>query len=86
MMTEQSLEQLGFLKEESFDSIDSSEPDFHYYVLDIGSICLISNDSDDANENGWYVEFLEGGVRFTEIEPLRDLITLLTDHLDPKTS
>jgi len=80
-MNEQLLEQLGFSKEESFDTSDNDTPDFYYYVLDIGGVCLITNDSDDAEENGWYVELFEGDIRFTNIEQLQELITLLKKNL-----
>ena len=80
-MNIQLLEQLGFIKEESFDTSDNDTPDFYYYVLDIGGVCLITNDSDDAEENGWYVEFFEGDIRFTDIEQLQELITLLKKNL-----
>ena len=80
-MNEQLLEQLGFSKEESFDTSDNDTPDFYYYVLDIGGICLITNDSDDAEENGWYVELFEGDIRFTDIGQLQELITLLKKNL-----
>ena len=80
-MNVQLLEQLGFTKEESFDTSDNDTPDFYYYVLDIGGVCLITNDSDDAEENGWYVELFEGDIRFTDIEQLQELITLLKKNL-----
>jgi hypothetical protein len=80
-MNEQLLEQLGFIKEDGFDTSDDDTPDFYYYVLDIGCVCLITNDSDDAEENGWYVELFEGDIRFTDIEQLQELITLLKKNL-----
>ena len=80
-MNIQLLEELGFIKEESFDTSDNDTPDFYYYVLDIGGVCLITNDSDDAEENGWYVELFEGDIRFTDIEQLQELITLLKKNL-----
>ena len=80
-MNVQLLEQLGFIKEESFDTSDNDTPDFYYYTLDIGGICLITNDSDDAEENGWYVELFEGDIRFTDVEQLQELITLLKKNL-----
>ena len=80
-MNVQLLEQLGFSKEESFDTSDNDTPDFYYYVLDIGGVCLITNDNDDAEENGWYVELFEGDIRFTDIGQLQELITLLKKNL-----
>jgi hypothetical protein len=80
-MNEQLLEQLGFIKEDGFDTSDDDTPDFYYYVLDIGGVCLITNDSDDAEKNGWYVELFEGDIRFTDIEQLQELITLLKKNL-----
>jgi hypothetical protein len=80
-MNIQLLEQLGFIKEDGFDTSDDDTPDFYYYVLDIGGVCLITNDSDDAEKNGWYVELFEGDIRFTDIEQLQELITLLKKNL-----
>jgi len=80
-MNEQLLEELGFIKEDGFDTSDDDTPDFYYYVLDIGGVCLITNDSDDAEKNGWYVELFEGDIRFTDIEQLQELITLLKKNL-----
>ena len=80
-MNIQLLEQLGFSKEDGFDTSDDDTPDFYYYVLDIGGVCLITNDSDDAEKNGWYVELFEGDIRFTDIGQLQELITLLKKNL-----
>jgi hypothetical protein len=80
-MNIQLLEQLGFIKEDGFDTSDDDTPDFYYYVLDIGGVCLITNDSDDAEKNGWYVELFEGDIRFTDIGQLQELITLLKKNL-----
>ena len=66
-MNEQLLEQLGFSKEESFDTSDNDTPDFYYYVLDIGGVCLITNDSDDAEKNGWYVVMKNFNLLFLNI-------------------
>ena len=55
-MIEQALKDLGFERtlvpmEESGD-----DRDFYYYSLDIGDICLISNDDEEAGKkDGWLV-------------------------------
>jgi hypothetical protein len=52
-MTEQTFIDLGFKR--NFITIEESghDNDFHYYTLDIGDICLITNANDEAEQNGW---------------------------------
>ena len=70
-MTEQRLKDLGFYRtlvpiEESGD-----EKDFHYYTLYIGDVCLISNASDEAGEEGWKVSIFH--FPYVEISDWLDL-------------
>lgn len=57
-MTEQTLVDLGFERVD-VPVEESGDKPFHYYTLDIGDICLISNDNEDAEERGWGVELFD---------------------------
>ena len=51
---------------------------FHYYTLDFGDICLISNSNDELIKDGWVVEIFDfQSIQFTGIVDLRSLIELL---------
>jgi len=38
---------------------ESGATPFHYYSLDIGDICLISNSSDEAETEGWWCSIFD---------------------------
>jgi hypothetical protein len=38
---------------------ESGAAPFHYYTLDIGDICLISNSSDEAETEGWWCSIFD---------------------------
>ena len=74
-----------------FERVDVTEEEsggnpFHYYILDIGDICLISNDNEEAEEKGWGVQIFDF-MSFT-LRTEDDLIILMdilksntkTDH------
>lgn len=47
-----------------FERVDVPEEEsggnpFHYYILDIGDICLISNDHEEAEQKGWEVQIFD---------------------------
>jgi len=52
-MKEQEIKDLGF--EVQHETVESSghDTDWHYYTLDIGDICLITNPNDEAVKDGW---------------------------------
>lgn len=83
-MTEQNLIDAGFEK------VIEKDEGYYYYVLYIGhlkenslNLCLISCCDDDKLENGeWYVEIFDyEPFRFTSIEDLRELITVLNSNI-----
>jgi len=58
-MEEQDLIDLGFkIQREKVEASDS-EKDWYYYILNIGDICLISSDNQEAIKEGWYVSIFE---------------------------
>ena len=75
-MKEQDLIALGFEKR----ICDEDGQDWYYYIYRfVEHLELISSDSDEAEKNGWYVEFfeVENKIRFTNIRELAKLITLI---------
>lgn len=79
-MTERELEILRFEKV-NVSPEESGDVGYHYYTHDIvNGLSLISNDSEDAKINGWYVEFFntEIPVRFNEMGQVLGLINTLT--------
>lgn len=75
-MTEQVLKDLGF--ERTLITMEESgdDRDFYYYTLDIGDICLISNDDEEAGKEGWKVSIFD--FPSMEISCMNQLMTLVT--------
>jgi hypothetical protein len=65
-----------------------SDSTYHYYTLDFGKdvydrFCLISNSSDKAENEGWFVEIFDYTIfRFTNRNQLEKLIETLKDNLN----
>jgi hypothetical protein len=77
-ITEQDLLELGFERKDQTAERTGSENDWHYYTLYIADVCLITNDNEDADINGWYVElFDKEGVKFKTNEDTAQLVRLL---------
>ena len=70
-------------KELNFECIkvsteESGAAPFHYYTLDIGDICLISNSSDEAEKEGWYCSIFDSMTLKIKGEgDLRTLVDIL---------
>ena len=82
-MTEQQLIDLGFIKEDIPMEESGFGEDFHYYTLEIGDICLISNSSDlIQKENDWLVQiFNHDSPVFYRINELQTLIKVLKNNI-----
>lgn len=82
-MTEQQLIDLGFIKEDVPMEESGFEVDFHYYTLEIGDICLISNSSDlIQKENDWLVKIFDhDSPVFYRINELQTLIKVLKNNI-----
>lgn len=79
-MKEQDLIALGFDKEVVSAEESGCERDYHFYTYDFTEqLALMSNDSEEAEGKGWYVEFydVQNEIRFTNIRELAKLITLI---------
>ena len=72
------LTHLGFEKHLETPESSGSDTDWYYYTLNIGSLCLITQSSDDA-VNGWEVMvFDDESVKITDPNELQILIGVLT--------
>lgn len=56
---EKDLINLGFEKQYQTAESSGADHDWHYYTLDIGEICFMSCDSDEAEELGWFVRMCD---------------------------
>jgi len=75
-MTEKDIIELGFkIQHETTESSGYSE-DWYYYTLDIGDICLITSDNEEAIKEGWYVSIFD--YETCVIKSLFDLKTLIS--------
>lgn len=80
-MIEQALKDLGFKRilvpiEESGD-----DRDFYYYTLDIGNICLISNDDEEAEKEGWLVSIFDfPSMEISDYNDLAALVNILESN------
>jgi hypothetical protein len=57
-MTEEIFKELNFERIEVSTEESGATP-FHYYTLDIGDVCLISNGSDEAEDEGWWCSIFD---------------------------
>ena len=61
---------------------ESGEDKFHYYRLDIGVLCLMTNANDDIVDNEWSVEIYEiESILITKLLDLNTLIDLLRRNI-----
>jgi len=56
-MKEQDLVDLKFKKQQETAESSGCDKDWYYYTLDIGDICFISNENNDADE--WCIEIFD---------------------------
>ena len=77
-MTEEIFKKLGFIKNEETPESSGSDSDWYYYTLDIGNICLITNASDEAEEEGWWCSIFDYDTLKIKGEgDLEDLVRIL---------
>jgi hypothetical protein len=58
-MTEQDIKGLGFnIQQETVES-SGADKDWYYYTMDIGDICLITNENEIAVKCGWEVSIFD---------------------------
>ena len=79
-MTEEQLKALGFEQQ-----IDTSEPSFYYYTLDIvWGLSFISQANDEVENDEWIVEIFETtpAIKFKDAKKLSNLIEILNQNKD----
>ena len=74
-MKEQKIIDLGFEMQHETAENSGADTDWHYYTIDIGDICLITNADDKAVENGWDVSIFD--FQSCVIKDSKDLIDLI---------
>lgn len=81
-MTEEQLKELGFKKEHGQDNVDN-KPAYYYYVIDIGTLALITDCNDGLVEkNDWKVEFFEdSSIVIRDYEELKTLVEILKKNV-----
>jgi hypothetical protein len=87
-MKEKDLIELGFERsEDQTPEMTGCNYTYHYYTLDFGDDiydrwCLISNSSDKAKDEGWFVEIFDYSTfKFTNKYQLEKLIETLKYNL-----
>lgn len=80
-ITDKKLKKLGFEKQVETAESSGNDEGFHYYTLDIGTICLISCSDDECN-GGYSIEFYDhpNACYFTNHKKLKKLIKILRDN------
>lgn len=79
-MTEVQLKILGFEKQ-----IETSDPSFYYYTLDIVSgLSFISQANDEVENGEWIIEIFETtpAIKFKDAKKLGELIDILNKNKD----
>jgi hypothetical protein len=77
-ITEENLIELGFNKISQTAEATGAKKDWYYYTLDIGDMCLITNDNEDAEKDQWAVYIFDNlEIVFRNSEDLAQLVQLL---------
>ena len=77
-MTEDIFEKLGFERNDVSPEQSGQETPFHYYTLDIGDICFISNANDEAEESGWECSIFDSmTLRIVGAGDLEELVKIV---------
>ena len=80
-MKEQKIIDLGFEMQHETAESSGADKDWHYYTMDIGDICLITNDCEEAAEDGWEVSIFDApSCVFKVTEDLEDLIKIIKSN------
>lgn len=77
-MVEEVFKKLGFIINNETVESSGSETDWHYYTLDIGDICIMSNSSDETENDSWYATIFDVcSLKITDETDLSNLIEIL---------
>lgn len=78
-ITEKDLIELGFTREVVLPEESGEKKKFHYFVLDIGELCLITNSNDECIDHKYKVEFFDytNVGYFDDFDIVKNLIKLI---------
>ena len=79
-MTEEQLKVLGFEQQ-----VETSDPSFYYYTLDVvNGLSFISQANDEVKNGEWIVEIFETTptIKFKDAKKLSNLIKILNQNKD----
>ena len=80
-MKEQTLKDLGFKMQCETAESSGADKDWYYYTMDIGDICLITNENEKAVEHGWEVSIFDfDSCIIKASEDLEDLIKIIRNN------
>ena len=83
-MTEEIFEKLGFERVDVSAEEAGGTPLF-YYSIDIGDICLITNDDEDAQQNGWWCSVFDSiTLKIKGEGDLRELVKIIELNTDAR--
>jgi hypothetical protein len=84
-MTEKDLIELDFTRVDETAESSGTSKDWHYYVYELGSFCLITAASYEVENDEWFVDVFESPeIRFTNPTEVSILLTLLTNNYREK--
>ena len=83
-MKEKDLIDLGFERQDVTAEDVGTDNDFYYYTLDIEDLCLITNASDEVNDEWKVYIFDHNGFEFTNLVELVSFIDILKLAVKPK--
>jgi len=79
-MTEKEIQKLGFKKQ-----VETSDPSFYYYTLDIvDGLSFITQANDEVENGEWIVEIFETtpAIKLKDAKKLSNLIEILNQNKD----
>ena len=80
-MTEQTFIDLGFERVDVSIEESGADTPFHYYTIDIGDICIISNADDEAAKEGWEAYIFDSlSMRVKGEGDLEDLVRIIRNN------
>ena len=79
-MKEQTLKDLGFEMQHETAESSGADKDWYYYTMDIGDICLITNENEDV-KHGWGVSIFDfPSCIIKDSGDLKDLIKIIRNN------
>ena len=80
-MTEEIFKELGFERVEVSAEEAGDGRGFYYYSIDIGDICLISNDDEIAQKDGWEAYMFDSRtMKVKGSGDLEDLVRIIRNN------